>query len=160
MRRSKFEKTIAIDDAERKKIRQKFFDAVNNSEAYSDLILTDWYWITIDEIHNKEFNSFYYNSSNYEEGVKKSAQNLVEMVDFIDDKILMIDKIKKQIERNKENWERFKKKPTMFLVAQDYGFNNNYIFAYEINKDGMKLMALILKDIEISLRIITIQVII
>lgn len=137
MRRSKFEKTIAIDDAERKKIKQKFFDAVNNSEAYSDLILTDWYWITIHEIHNKGFNSFYYNSSNYEEGVKKSAQNLVEMVDFIDDKILMIDKIKKQIERNKENWERFKENPTMFLVAQDYGFNNNYIFAYEINKDEM-----------------------
>lgn len=137
MRRSKFEKTIAIDDAERKKIKQKFFDAVNNSEAYSDLILTDWCWITIHEIHNKEFNSFYYNSSNYEEGVKESAQNLVEMVDFIDDKILMIDKIKKQIERNKENWERFKENPTMFLVAQDYGFNNNYIFAYEINKDGM-----------------------
>ena len=136
MRRSKFEKTIAIDDAERKKIRQKFFDAVNNSEAYSDLILTDWCWRTIDEINDIRFNSFYYNSSNYEEGVKKSAQNLVEMVDFIDDKILMIDKIKKQIERNKENWERFKENPTMFLVAQDYGFNNNYIFAYEINKDG------------------------
>ena len=138
MRRSKFEKTIAIDDAERKKIKQKFFDAVNNSEAYSDLILTDWYWITIHEINNKGFNSFYYNSSNYEEGVKESAQNLVEMVDFIDDKILMINKIKKQIERNKENWERFKENPTMFLVAQDYGFNNNYIFAYEINKDVNK----------------------
>ena len=58
MRRSKFEKTIAIDDAERKKIKQKFFDAVNNSEAYSDLILTDWCWITIHEINNKGFNSF------------------------------------------------------------------------------------------------------
>lgn len=138
MFKSKFEKIIANDDAKRAEFRQTFYDAVNDSDIKSDLMITEWYWATVQEFHIHSFNVFYYNNpSNFDEGIKKSAENLTKMMDFVENKILMIDKIKKQIERNKENWERFKENPTMFLVAQDYRFNNHYLFVYEFNKTGI-----------------------
>jgi len=137
MRKSKFEKIIANDDAERTRLRQKFYDAISDSGLSS----TKWYWTTIAELERKGFSQVYYDSSNFDKGIQDSYNSIIDIRTFIDEKIAIIDKVKKKIERNKENWERFKENSTMFLVAQDYYANNDYLFAYEINKtvDGIEV---------------------
>lgn len=133
MFRRKFEKIIAKDDAKRAEFRQMFYDAVSDSDIKSDLMATEWYWMTVQEFSYYNFNVFYYNNpSDFDEGVKESDEKLTEMMVFVENKIRMIDKIRKQIERNKENWERFKENPSMFLVAQDYRLNNHYLFACQL----------------------------